>query len=35
MYIRCLSSEAYHVWAVDLSMEMLKQAKLKLKEENF
>ncbi|WP_083804489.1 class I SAM-dependent methyltransferase [Methanobacterium lacus] len=34
MYTRSLSREASHVWAVDLSMEMLKQAKLKLEEEN-
>lgn len=34
MYTRSLSREAYHVWAVDLSIEMLKQAKSKLKEEN-
>jgi ubiquinone/menaquinone biosynthesis C-methylase UbiE len=34
MYTRSLSREASHVWAVDLSMEMLKQAKLNLEEEN-
>ncbi len=34
MYTRSLSMEASHVWAVDLSMEMLKQARLNLKEEN-
>lgn len=34
MYTRSLSREAFHVWAVDLSIKMLKQAKLKLEEEN-
>lgn len=33
MYTRSISREAAHVWAVDLSIEMLKQAKLRIKEE--
>lgn len=34
MYTRSLSREASHVWAVDLSIKMLKQAKVKIKQEN-
>jgi len=32
MYTRNLSKKAAHIWAVDLSIEMLKQAKLKIKQ---
>jgi ubiquinone/menaquinone biosynthesis C-methylase UbiE len=34
MYTRSLSREALHVWAVDLSIEMLKQAGIRIKQEN-
>lgn len=32
MYVKILSNEATHVWAVDISIEMLKQAKCKIKQ---
>ena len=34
MYTRSLSREAAHVWGVDISAEMLKQATLNIKQEN-
>jgi len=33
MYTRSLSKEAAHVWAVDISTEMLKQAKINIEQE--
>lgn len=34
MYARSLSGEASHIWAVDLSIEMLKQARIRINKEN-